>query len=251
MKAMTISKITTMVALLLLVSVALAVPTPAPVIVQVIGTQLSGWDVKVTHLVSGHSEIATTNEGGFVQFEWSSYGEVRNGDKFRIEVADKVTEATYNGIAVEAVVNLGGVCPSCSIPVDTTPYDRCDSCCPVCQSKICTVDGTVEPGQTYTSIGGVCNVVVKANEAPVQDKTIEEIVALIVGLIVGGGAIKATGVKVYTDAKGNKNVRHSHANYVAYHKITDVHPYQPHKVGELSPKYSKEKDSLGKYKYIG
>ena len=84
--------------------------------------------------------------------------------------------------------------------------------------------------------------------------TLEQLIALIIVLVGGAGTIIYI-KRTNGSQSGVKNVNgklfHSHKNVSGYHNPNTIHAYQPHKKGELYPKYSTKKNADGKYDYLG
>jgi len=55
--------------------------------------------------------------------------------------------------------------------------------------------------------------------------------------------------EIYVTETGEK--KHRHRNITGLHSPDTMHKYQPHKKGQLMPKYSYDKNAEGKYDYIG
>jgi hypothetical protein len=121
-------------------------------------------------------------------------------------------------------------------PEDTTPYASCNSCCLTPSS--CEDQGYIKPA-----------------DCPVQeqpDYTIDYFVSAIVIFIAGLGIGKyKLGVKIYTNTKGEVITQHTHRNITGYHSVNTMHQHQPHKKGEIAPKYADTKGADGYYAYMG
>ena len=72
--------------------------------------------------------------------------------------------------------------------------------------------------------------------------------------LLGGGYylhVRKSGQSYVGIKTENGKLLHNHANARTYHDPNSMHKYQPHKKGELKPKYSSKKNSDGKYDYLG
>jgi len=123
-------------------------------------------------------------------------------------------------------------------PPDETPYAQCDSCCLPTSCESCESKGYI-----------------KSEDCPVTeqpDYTIDAAVAAIIIFITGLGIGKyKLGVKIYTKTTGEVVAQHTHRNITGYHSINTMHQHQPHKKGEIAPKYDDKKGEDGYYKYLG
>jgi len=92
--------------------------------------------------------------------------------------------------------------------------------------------------------------------------TLEGLIAIIIGfLAVLGISIRITKKKYSSGDKTVAQVEvnlseggvktHRHKNIVGFHSPYTMHKYQPHKKGELQPKYNYVANSQGKYDYLG
>jgi len=140
-------------------------------------------------------------------------------------VCHRVVSFNPNGYTT---IDITGIDLFKQCPVDTTPYDHCDSCCALpescCSYKFCEDGGFIKP-----------------DECPAipTDYSPEIIVGTIVAVLAafGVGKRKNTGIQVTEDAKGIITTKHKHKNYMTFHDVKMVHPVQPHKAGEIFPDY--------------
>lgn len=73
-------------------------------------------------------------------------------------------------------------------------------------------------------------------------------IIIIVGIIT---FVVGSGLKIYRKLDGSVAVQHKHKNTTGYHDPNIVHKVQPHKKGEIVPKYEEAKGTDGYYKYLG
>jgi len=232
-------KVAVLMAVLFMCGVVIAQPImPCPIAVKVNAFPGGDIPVKITNLNTLEVVSGKTTEAGLTGeyvVDWANtVKKYSYGDTFRIEVLDMKKEVKFTGS-----------------PIEIQYYDLI---------RGCIIKQTINPGDTYRNIDNACNVEVTATVNPIEivkpltDYPLEVLVLFIIGALVGTtGYVKlypkgasSIGLKVV-----NGKTLHSHKNISGYHDPNTVHSYQPHKKGELNPKYSTVKNADGKYNYIG
>lgn len=127
------------------------------------------------------------------------------------------------------------VCPT--VPVCPT--------CKVCEDKVCP--------ECFEKVCPDCEVCPECEELVTEDNNLMTVIFSIIAFLIGGGTMyigfgTANKVKV-KKVNGVNEVWHQHPLVSGYHSINTIHRTEPHKKGELIPKY--QKDSTGKWKYAG
>ena len=210
-----------------------------------------GVDVKIQNLDCNDASkcvierIFQTNDNGEIALDaydtQRGFEGFRDTDRFKATIlycqgesaCNQEMSFTSSGGRILFNFDLTGV--SCLPTIIKEVPSDCPSC-PTCE--VCSVCPEPE----------VC----PESDCPVQDMTAERIIEGIIILIVGMGVYKyGFGIKVYTKKDGTVEVQHKHPNVIAYHNINTKHRTQPHKKGELKPKYEATKNANGYYKYIG
>lgn len=191
---------------------------PLPVVIHV-NPAMAGWEVKVTNAHYGDSRTLYTDANGYAVIEWANVGSFDIGDEFIITSNGETKSVNYEGRDVKADFTF----------TDNMP----------CKA--------VEIIKEVEVIKEVPIEVIKEVEVPAP-VDINYATYVIVGII--GGLIGA-GLKIYRKADGSVAVQHKHKNVVGYHDPNIIHKAQPHKKGEISPKYADVKAADGYYKYAG
>jgi len=192
-----------------------AIITPLPVTGQVTasGEPLSGVSVEIQNIRTGEIVKTTTDSNGFYMVEWANtelkYGA---GDEFKITVYDESVTRTA-GIDIVANFELKFIPEMCP-PCECKECETCEECIP-------------EPCESETDISKILQY-------------------FGLGALIGGAGV---GIKISKSAKTGKisaNVtQHKHKNYDYYHSIYTMHRKNPHKKGEINPKYNSSGTYLG------
>ena len=234
---------------------------------QPVGIKLSQpvvTQVTVTNTYTGEAQVVSTASDGATVVDLSNFekGAV-SGAVIRVEALGAKVEFThtnqpYYDVYIDVGVQLAEKC----VLTEYLDYgetlavenDRCQvyvtgrAYTPV--KCVVNVDN-LKPGDTHDTVSDECDVHVTAAE---QDNTLAAAVAAIFALLGGGYYlhIRKNSGEGYVGFKveGGKTL-HNHANARSYHDPNTVHKYQPHKKGELKPRYSSKKNADGKYDYLG
>ncbi len=221
--------LTALIMFLMMTGMGMAVPIPLPIDIQF--TPAAQYVVTVTNLNTGISIDKVSDSGGYVHYDWTNYdSDALYSHKYQAKIGENFYDLTMGADGIEAYISVTGV--SC-VPqiVEKEVIVEVPAVCPECPScEVCSVCPELE----------VC----PETDCPVKDMTVERIIEGIVLLIVGMGVYKyGFGIKIYTKKDGTVEVQHKHRNVTGYHDINTMHRTQPHKKGELNPKY----DNEGKY----
>lgn len=286
---MKLTKLLTMLTMFLLMTgLVNAQGTPMPINGKLTGDNVAFQEIKCTNVRTGVSMTTTTSAGADYLFDWSNSGDIYiNGDDFKVEVmgcsmtsSDCVQTLTYTGqpelFTTFDLSNVVLSCPSC-------PSASCgggggggvyvsESLCqqkyPCESSKVCAACAQ----ETECPIIE-CPVI----DCPTQDcppekdcPPVEEcpppetddngvIVNAIVALLSGLAAVYFTrnkilgvrsGIKKYTNLKGEQVIYHRHPGIRGYHDPITVHKeaHERHPKGQIDPHYEKGIDGI--YRYV-
>lgn len=254
---------------------------PLPINGKLMGVNVDNRIVQVENTRTGKIMTATTNGAGEYLVDWANSDDnggaiikYQGGDTFKITVmacsnsAECITTITYTGQPeIKHNFDLNNVvltcpdcpdCPSCSgggggsCYINEVTAEKCaeafpctaETCketdCPICQETECPAC-TDEECEKFSCPPTNC---------PENDIT-GWLTALITFLIGGGAAYISLGnnrIKV-KKVDGKDEVQHRHPSISGYHSPNTKHRSEAHAIGELLPKY--EKDSTGKWKYVG
>ncbi len=164
---------------------------------------------------------------------------------FEVSVPDERPEVTVT-VGTKTKEKKDGPCPETTCPKsnETTVETECEEQepCKTCETSTpCEVCDVPEP---CPDTGGVAPAVVTG------------IIALLLGsggmyfLKRGEIAVKGTGVKIYTNRKGERVRQHKHPGTRGYHNPNTQHreKKERHPEGHLDPEY--EKDDSGEWAYV-
>jgi len=234
-----------LISIFLLSTIAMAVDVPRPISIKVI-TSASGSniDVIVKDMASGGIKNYKTNEYGEIILDASDFNtlsySVRNGDQFQVSIstcssssACVQTKALQDFLYFE--FDLRGIYTP---PQDCPTCNACDSCCPIIDCPTLDCSKNCPDTTPYSECNSCC--------ADCTEKDLvwweTTIIALVTAAICAGVGFKIT-------RYGTKT--HEHKNVSGYHSPDIMHKAQPHKKGEIFPKYASTKGSDGRYKYLG
>lgn len=263
-----------------LIGISLAgLTTPLPIAVQLSvpnEVQACYYEVKITNERTGEVERGLTNQYFEYLVDWANSDlKYQYGDIFKIESAGKVVEIRYTaspptelidinsgedinfvkisieksehskycieGLEEEIIIitpvcpdcpdcncpvclecpncdcQVCNECPNCNCPEDITPYKECNSCCEEC------------PKCTGTDMN-----------------TLILFILSFFGIGLAGGTYGYKFVVRKRKGTGKLEIQitqHKHCGMNRYHSINTIHNKNPHKKGEINPKYT----SYGKY----
>lgn len=259
---------TTMAAMLIMIIAlssyanALSSLSPQPVAIKLSKDVVA----KVTMTNLQTSEVLTqyTGTDGGTVFEWanSERGLLR-GHQIKVEVLGYTKVFTYAGndqvylIEFDVAASLAEKCVitqelgydetvqsdsgRCQVYVHARPYEPVK----------CVVEiDNLKAGETRQVFDNECDITITA--AP-QDNTLAAAIAIIFALFGAGAYVriqKSGSAGVGIKSKNGK-ILHSHKNVRGYHSPDTVHKMQPHKKGEMYPRYSTKKNTNGEYEYLG
>ncbi len=163
-------------------------------------------------------------------------------DTFEIIIPDEVPEMTITIGAESETVGIEPEPVVCPITSECTEEE--------CISTVCPPVVSCPPEKT-------CQV---CEDCPETDGNTTAIIAGILAFIGGASgmyflkrgeiAVKGTGVKIYTNRKGERTRQHRHPGIQGYHEPLTIHRVvkERHPKGQLDPEY--KKDDSGEWAYV-
>lgn len=242
---------------------------------------LAGTKLQITNTNTGFTETLVTDNNGYWQGEAGNWftNDVNRpplmyGDTIKIKALDGCgtadtceksftamtgTQGAYKDWAV-IDFSLTGVlvcppvsCPSCGGGGGGGCYIPPQNCTQKdCEKIVCPIPIVCPPEK-------VCDVCPIENQSTIEEcptcpesSPLGMVIAAIIAFVAGGGVIYVTfgkSNKVKVIKKDGKDiVYHQHPTISGYHSPDTIHKTEPHKKGELLPKY--EKNSSGVWQYV-